>query len=108
MNTIISQISWNTDVKLLACWKNYRLILWFLLGLILPYIGFLLCWILYDSDRDKAKSIMLGAIVSTVVTTFLPYILSFFNGDNSDSGNDGSDNAPGQQVKVLLDIYKSL
>ena len=83
--------------------KNYRLILWFLLGLVLPYIGFLVSWIMYDSDRDKAKSMLLGAIVSTVITTSLPYIIGWF------SDNDGpSKENEGQQVKNLIEIYKNL
>ena len=35
--------------------RNYKLILWFLLGLILPYIGFLVSWFMYDGEREKAK-----------------------------------------------------
>lgn len=82
---------------------NYKLILWFILGLILPYIGFLVCWILYDSDRDKAKCVLFGAIVSSIISTFLPYILIWLFGTD---GNDGNNN--GQQMKQLIEIYKSL
>ena len=85
--------------------KNYRLILWFLLGLVLPYIGFLVCWILYDSDRDKAKAILMGAIVSSLITAFLPYILFLF-GENEE-GN-GDHNTSGDQIRILINIYKSL
>ena len=83
--------------------RNYRLILWFMLGLILPYIGFLVCWILYDSDRDKAKSILFGAIVSSIVSTLLPYILIWLFGQD---GNEGTND--GQQIKMLIEIYKCL
>ena len=89
--------------------KNYRLILWFLLGLILPYISFLVCWIMYDSDRSKAKAVLLGAIVSTLVATFLPYILMMFVGDSSDTNNDNNGNySGGQQIRNLIGIYKCL
>ena len=84
--------------------KNYKLILWFMLVIIMPYIGFLVCWILYDSDREKAKSILFGAIISSVISAFLPYVLVFMFG-NEDNGN--SDNK-GQQIKQLIEIYKSL
>ena len=83
--------------------RNYRLILWFMLGLILPYIGFLVCWLLYDSDRDKAKSILFGAIVSSIVSTLLPYILIWLFGQD---GNEGTND--GQQIKMLIEIYKCL
>ena len=83
--------------------KNYKLILWFMLGLILPYIGFLVCWILYDSDRDKAKSILFGAIVSSIISTFLPYILIWLFGEDGNNGNNNE-----QQIKQLIEIYKSL
>ena len=39
--------------------RNYKLILWFLLGLILPYIGFLVSWLMYDGEREKAKFVLL-------------------------------------------------
>lgn len=83
--------------------RNYRLILWFILGLVLPYIGFLVCWILYDSDRDKAKSVLFGAIVSSVISAFLPYILIYIFGEE---GSEAHNN--GQQIKQLIEIYKSL
>ena len=87
--------------------RNYKLILWFLLGLILPYIGFLICWILYDSDRDKAKSILFGAIVSSLITTLLPYVLFwFFSDDNSSMHNDSSNVY--EQIRVLINVYKGL
>ena len=83
--------------------KNRKIILWFLLGLILPYIGFVVGWIIYDGEREKAKALILGAIISTVITTFLPYIIYLFSdkGDNKNNNN-------GQQIKDLIDIYKSL
>ena len=84
--------------------RNYRLIFWFLLGLILPYVGFFVCWILYDSDREKVKSILLGTIVSTIISSFLPYVLIWLLGNgSSDDGND-----KGQKIERLLEIYKGL
>ena len=83
--------------------RNYRLILWFILGLVLPYIGFMVCWILYDSDRDKAKAVLFGAIVSSIVSTFLPYILVWMFGENGNVDGD-----KGQQVKQLIEFYKGL
>lgn len=87
--------------------KNYKLILWFLLGLFLPYIGFLVCWIMYDSDRSKAKAVLLGAIISSLISTFLPYILIWFT---SDDGNEGpkNDYGGGQEIKRIIEIYKNL
>ena len=84
--------------------KNRKIILWFLLGLILPYIGFIVGWIMFDGEREKAKALLFGAIVSTIITTFLPYILYLFSpeGDNSNKGDKG------QQIKDLIDIYKNL
>ena len=32
--------------------RNFKLIWWFLLGLFLPYIGFLVSWIFYDGDAS--------------------------------------------------------
>lgn len=87
--------------------KNYRLVLWFFLGLILPYIGFLICWILYDSDRSKAKAILFGAIVSSLISTFLPYLLMWFIKDEVPSDNENSHNQ-GQKIRDLINIYKSL
>ena len=86
--------------------KNKKLILWFLLGLILPYIGFVVSWIMYDGERDKAKAVLLGAIVSSVVSIVLPYIIYWFSSDDG-SNNGGNDN-DGQVIKNLIDIYKSL
>ena len=84
--------------------KNRKIILWFLLGLILPYIGFIVGWIMFDGEREKAKALLIGAIVSTIITSFLPYVLYLFSpeGDNSNDGNKG------QQIKNLIDIYKNL
>ena len=86
--------------------RNYKLILWFLLGMILPYIGFLVSWIMYDSERSKAKAILLGAIVSTLISTFLPYFIIWFVGEEEPPKNDG--NGLGQQVKNLIEIYRNL
>jgi len=86
--------------------KNKKIILWFLLGLILPYIGFIVSWIMYDGEREKAKALILGAIVSTIVTTFLPYVL-FLLGDTKDKSNENG-NSGGQQINNLINIYKSL
>lgn len=83
--------------------RNYKLILWFLLGMFLPYIGFLVSWIMYDGDRDRAKSILLGAIVSTIITTLLPYVISCFIDDKEPPKDNG-----GQQIKSLIEIYKNL
>ena len=84
--------------------KNRKIILWFLLGLVLPYIGFIVSWIMFDGEREKAKALLFGAIVSTIITSFLPYILYLFSleGDNSNKGDKG------QQMKNLIDIYKNL
>ena len=87
--------------------KNRKIILWFLLGLILPYIGFVVSWIFFDGEREKAKALLLGAIVSTVITSFLPFIISLFgkepNNENDNNISDGS-----QQIKILIDIYKGI
>ena len=83
--------------------KNKKIILWFLLGLILPYIGFIVSWIIYDGEREKAKAILIGAIVSTVITTILPYVLLLVNENGSEESNNGS-----QQIKDLIKIYKCL
>lgn len=86
--------------------KNKKLILWFLLGLVLPYIGFVVSWIIYDGEREKARYLIIGAIVSTIITTFLPYLLMAFMGENEDSNSDNNSN--GQQIRNLINIYKSL
>ena len=82
--------------------KNFKLILWFLLGLVLPYIGFIVAWVMFDGERSKAKAVLFGAIVSTVISMFLPYIL-FIIGYSGDGSNDS-----GQKLKNLIDIYKNL
>lgn len=84
--------------------KNKKIILWFLLGLVLPYIGFIVSWIMFDGEREKAKVLILGAIVSTLITTLLPYILYLFSPKNDNSNNNDNN----QKVKILVDIYKSL
>ncbi len=88
--------------------RNYKLILWFLIGLILPYVGFLIAWIMYDSERDRAKAIMFGAIVSTIISTFLSYILMWFLPEEAPPGDDDNQSSGGQQIKTLIDIYRSL
>ena len=85
--------------------RNYRLILWFLLGFVLPYVGFLISWILYDSDRDKAKCILFGAITSSLVATLLPYVLFLLVGDKEGSAYNSEAN---EQIKVLIGMYKGL
>lgn len=86
--------------------RNYKLILWFLLGMILPYIGFLVSWMMYDGEREKAKAVLMGAIVSSLISMILPYVLVWLSGDeekpNDESGNKG------QQIKILIEMYKSL
>lgn len=79
-----------------------KLILWFLLGFVLPYIGFIVAWIMFDGEREKAKAVLLGAIVSTIITTFLPYLLVVM-GDKDNSKNNNS-----QNLKNLIEVYKSL
>lgn len=86
--------------------KNKKLILWFLLGLVLPYIGFIISWIMYDGERQKAKAILLGAIVSTVVSTLLSYLLPLLLVEEKPDNNDSSNK--GQQMRNLIEIYKSL
>ena len=86
--------------------RNYKLILWFFLGMVLPYIGFLVSWMLYDGEREKAKAVLLGAIISSVISMLLPYILVWVFGSGEDPNKD-TDNK-GQQVKSLIEIYKSL
>ena len=81
--------------------RNKKLILWFLLGFILPYIGFLVSWIMYDSERDRAKAILLGAIISSVITTLLGYLLPLFLKEEPKGDN-------GQQVRNLIEIYRNL
>ena len=88
--------------------KNKKIILWFFLGLVLPYIGFIVSWVIYDGEREKAKALIFGAIVSTVITTFLPYILLLFMEDNDPSKNNESNSNGGQQIKSLIEIYKNL
>ncbi len=85
--------------------KNKKIILWFLLGLVLPYIGFIVSWIIFDGEREKAKAILIGAIVSTIITSFLPYVLVMFT---SDSNNEGNSDNKGQKIKLLMEIYKNL
>ncbi len=87
--------------------KNKKLILWFLLGMILPYIGFLVSWYFYEGEREKAKAVLLGAIVSSIITTVLSYILPLILGSGSNE-EQGDDSNKGQQVKNLIEIYRSL
>ena len=75
--------------------------------MILPYIGFIISWIMYEGDREKAKALILGAIVSTIVTMFLPYII-YLLGDNREPTDEGDSNNSGQQIKTLMEIYKNL
>lgn len=84
--------------------RNYKLILWFFLGFILPYIGFLVSWMMYDGERSKAKAVLLGAIVSSLLSMILPYIIVWFvgEGENKDNTNTGS------RIKNLIDLYRSL
>ena len=84
--------------------KSKKNILWFLLGLVLPYIGFIVSWIIYDGEREKAKALLIGAIVSTLITTFLPYVLIMFAVEEKPNESDKK----GQQIKCLIEIYKSL
>lgn len=85
--------------------RNKKIILWFLLGLVLPYIGFVVSWIIFDGEREKAKAILIGAIVSSIITSFLPYVIIMFN-----NGSKGDDNGEkkGQKVKLLMEIYRNL
>ena len=87
--------------------KNKKLILWFLLGMILPYIGFLVSWYFYEGEREKAKAVLIGAIVSSITTMVLSYILPLIlaSGSNEEQGDDSN---KGQQVKNLIEIYRSL
>ena len=85
--------------------RNYKLILWFLLGMILPYIGFLVSWIMYDGEREKAKAVLMGAIVSSLISMILPYLLIWVFGSD-DSSNDS--NKKGQQIKCLIEMYKNI
>lgn len=85
--------------------KSRRIVLWFLLGLILPYIGFIVSWIMFDGEREKAKAVLIGAIVSTLITSFLPYILIMF-GNGSNEGGNGENK--GQQIKLLMEMYRNL
>lgn len=87
--------------------RNFKLIWWFLLGLFLPYIGFLVSWIFYDGERERDKAILLGAIVSTLVTTLLSYLLPLLLAEGDDKPQDDSSNS-GQVIKNLIEIYKSL
>ena len=87
--------------------KSKKLILWFFLGLVLPYIGFIVSWIMYEGERDKAKALIMGAIVSTAITMFLPYILFFLN-KGEDGNKKYNDYSGGEQVKSLINIYKNL
>ena len=88
--------------------RNKKLILWFLLGLILPYIGFLVSWIMYDGERDRAKAVLLGAIVSSIISMVLPYVIPLFLKDDSSNNDTGNSENNGQVVKNLIDLYKSL
>jgi H+/Cl- antiporter ClcA len=83
--------------------RNFKLIWWFLLGLFLPYIGFLVSWIFYDGERERAKAILLGAIVSTLVTTLLSYLLPLLLAEGDDKPQDDSSNS-GQVIKNLIEI----
>lgn len=85
--------------------KNKKVILWFLLGFILPYIGFLIAWIKYDSDRENAKAVMLGAIVSSVISWILPYVLSLFIGDNEEPNESDK---KGEAIKNMINIYRCM
>ena len=85
--------------------RNYKLRLWFLLGMILPYIGFLVSWIMYDGEREKAKAVLMGAIVSSLISMILPYLLIWVFGSD-DSSNDS--NKKGQQIKCLIEMYKNI
>ena len=85
--------------------KSRRIVLWFLLGLILPYIGFIVSWIMFDGEREKAKAVLIGAIVSTLITSFLPYILIMFGNDFNDGSNGEN---KGQQIKLLMEMYRNL
>lgn len=84
--------------------RNYKLILWFLLGMVLPYIGFLVSWMMYDGEREKAKAVLLGAIVSSLLSMVLPYLIVWLIGEDSSGDNSNK----GQQIKNLIEIYKSL
>ena len=85
--------------------RNYKLIFWFLLGMILPYIGFLVSWMMYDGEREKAKAVLLGAIVSSLLSMFLPYLLVWlFGSDDSSDNNDRN----GQEIKSLMQMYKNI
>ena len=86
--------------------KNKKLILWFLLGFILPYIGFLVSWIMYDSERDRAKAILLGAIISTILTTLLSYLLPLFFKEEIPSDDNGG--SKGNTINSLITLYKNL
>ena len=79
-----------------------KLILWFMLGLVLPYIGFVVAWVMFDGERDKAKAVLFGAIVSTIITTFLPYVFVVMDGEEGNSNNNH------QNLKNLIEVYKSL
>lgn len=87
--------------------KNFKLIWWFLLGLVMPYIGFLVSWIFYDGEREKAKALLLGAIISTIITTLLSYLLPLFlpNEENKPGENDSNN---GQVIRNLSEVYKNL
>ena len=85
--------------------RNYKLILWFLLGMVLPYIGFLVSWMMYDGEREKAKAVLLGAIVSSLLSMVLPYLIVWLIGEDSSGDNNSN---KGQQIKNLIEIYKCL
>lgn len=89
--------------------RNKKLIWWFLLGAILPYVGFLVSWYFYYGEREKARAVLLGAIISTIITTLLSYIIPlFFINDNNGNGNPSDSENKGQQIKNLIEIYKCL
>ena len=59
--------------------KRKKLILWFLLGFVLPYIGFIVAWIMYGSEKEKAKFILIGCLIGTLGSTFITrLIMSLF------------------------------
>ena len=85
--------------------RNYKLILWFFLGMILPYIGFLVSWMMSDGEREIAKAVLLGAIVSSLLSMVLPYLLVWVFG--RDEGSNDANNK-GQQIKCLIEMYKNI
>ena len=59
-------------------------------------------------EREKAKAVLLGAIVSSVITTILSYVLPIILGNNSNDSNQEDEYNKGQQIRNLIEIYKSL